>query len=287
MEPKEHEHTKYDSGALRSDRKGKGRFDLISPHGLLRLAIQYEEGGRAHAPDERNWELGFPISRALCSAIGHIVDHLKGDRSEDHLAATAWQMFAVMHFEELIKLDLLPKELDDILQAPGNVLLTEPIQQAASFSEFQKAVGIWAEEQYNQMPNAAICKHLREEVDELADDFSPVEAADCLLILLHFAYKNGFDLLAEAQKKQVINLNREWATAPDAKGIYHHIKVPELPIPGPAIAVAQTDIPAGAQIEVSLELHQLLLSGKAAEYGVVVKQGDKFILQIKEVPSDS
>lgn len=113
MIPKEHEHVSYPSGAQRSDRTGKGRYDLVSPHGLRRLAIQYEEGSEHHG-DERNWEKGFPISRAICSAIGHLVDHLAGDRSEDHLAAAAWQEFAAMHFEELIVQGELPVELNDV-----------------------------------------------------------------------------------------------------------------------------------------------------------------------------
>lgn len=113
MEPKNSERTTYPSGALRSDRTGRGRYDLISPYGLKRLAVQYEEG--AVQKGARNWEQGFPISRALCSAIGHLYDHLAGDRSEDHLAAAAWQLMAAMDFEERIKLGELPAELNDII----------------------------------------------------------------------------------------------------------------------------------------------------------------------------
>lgn len=113
MEPKEHEHVTFNSGAQRSDRIGKGRFDLISPYGLKRLAIQYEAGA-VHHTDARNWSLGFPISRALCSTMSHINDHMRGDRSEDHLAAAAWQLFAAMHFEELIERGELPVALNDV-----------------------------------------------------------------------------------------------------------------------------------------------------------------------------
>lgn len=123
MQPKEHEHEEFDSGAKRSDRSGKGRFDLVSPYGLQRLAVQYEEGGKSHASDERNWEQGFPISRALCSAIGHINEQLKGDRSEDHLAAAAWQLFCAMHFEELIKLGQLDPKWNDLPVQPPLGLL--------------------------------------------------------------------------------------------------------------------------------------------------------------------
>lgn len=104
--------TEYDTGTHRSNRTGRGRYDLISPYGLKRLAIQYEHG--AAQKGARNWEQGFPVSRACCSAIGHIMDYIQGDRSEDHLAAVSWQMFAAMDFEERVALGLLPKELLDI-----------------------------------------------------------------------------------------------------------------------------------------------------------------------------
>jgi hypothetical protein len=106
--------TKYGTGALRSDRTGRGRYDLIAPFALERLAKQYEHGAsQKGGKDGRNWERGFPISRAICSAMSHINDYLKGDRSEDHLAAASWQLFCTMEFEERIKLGFLPAQLAD------------------------------------------------------------------------------------------------------------------------------------------------------------------------------
>lgn len=87
----------FASGARRNNAKGKGRYDLISPAGLRRLAIRYEEGATAHG--ERNWEKGIPMSSLLDSAARHIYEYLDGKRNEDHLAAAAWNIFAAMHFE--------------------------------------------------------------------------------------------------------------------------------------------------------------------------------------------
>lgn len=109
---KDGKRTTYASGALRSDQAGRGRYDLISPHGLRRLAIQYEIGGIQKG--DRNWEQGFPCSRAICSAIRHLMQQLAGDRSEDHLAAAVWQEFCAMHFEEEIERGRLPVLLNDI-----------------------------------------------------------------------------------------------------------------------------------------------------------------------------
>lgn len=106
----------FSSGAKRSDTTGRGRFDLISPHGLRRLALRYEAGARQKG--ERNWEGGFPVSRCVDSALRHLTDYLTGDRTEDHLAAVAWQMFAAMEFEEQVKAGRLPLQLLDLEKPP-------------------------------------------------------------------------------------------------------------------------------------------------------------------------
>jgi len=295
MQIKDGKRHQYDSGALRSNRTGRGRYDLISPHALLRLAIQYEIGGQQKG--DRNWEQGFPCSRAICSAIGHLMQQLAGDRSEDHYAATAWQVFCAMHFEEEIERGRLPVLLNDVpfdastlppdTGAAGiefyvtketithvhfNVLVSDgsagklymlrdefeqlikrlsglvkvkdykgvegeqPVSlvpevttwddwfaQVNDLSSIQATTGAWAEEHFPGMTNEAIWEHLQREVKELSYEFSPVEAADCFLILLHLAYKNKFNLLAEALKKYKINTERKWATEPDEQGVYLHI----------------------------------------------------------------
>lgn len=243
MKPKPHEHITFPSGALRSDRTGKGRYDLISPHGMKRLAVQYEDGA-THHKDPRNWEQGFPISRALCSALGHIYDQLAGDRSEDHLAAGAWQLFAVMHFEELIEQGKLPVELNDILldsnTLPPDVAIdvqppdigtdeVSTVATEATFAALQELTGSWADKRFPQTDSFVICKHLTREVKEVNDalqqgTFAELreEAADCLLLLMHLAHKNGFNLLTEALKKFAINGRRQWSAEPDADGIYTH-----------------------------------------------------------------
>lgn len=239
MEPKEHEHTTFPSGAQRSERTGKGRYDLIAPNALQRLAIQYEAGAEHHK-DARNWLLGFPISRALCSAIGHVMDHLKGDRSEDHLAAGAWQLFAAMEFEELIEQGKLPVLLNDVpfdantLPPDTGEIATLPVPEVQTWDDWfsqvhdlsavQEVIGNWADEKHPKTGKRAICEHLRREVVELTENFAPDEAADCLILLLHLAHKANFNLLGEMLKKHKINTERLWATEPDEQGIYLHIK---------------------------------------------------------------
>ena len=90
---------KYDTGAVRSSDAEKYRYDLISHVGTRRLAETYAEGAAKYS--DRNWEKGFPCSSVLNHAERHINLWKSGDTSEDHLAHAAWNLFALMHFEEL------------------------------------------------------------------------------------------------------------------------------------------------------------------------------------------
>lgn len=90
----------FSTGAVRDIQTGKGRYDLITPYGLQRLALHYERGAAKYA--DRNWEKGIPVSRCFSSAVRHLFQYLAGDRSEDHLAAAAWNIMAIMHFEAVL-----------------------------------------------------------------------------------------------------------------------------------------------------------------------------------------
>ena len=103
------------TGALRSNSLGKGRFDLISPIALTRLAKVYERGGIQKG--DNNWCKGFQVSRALSSALRHTYQYLDGQRDEDHLAQACWNLFAAMHFEGMVERGRLPESL---LDTPDN-----------------------------------------------------------------------------------------------------------------------------------------------------------------------
>lgn len=90
-----------ETGAVRDTQTGKGRFDLISPHGLRRLAKHYEAGADKYT--ERNWEKGIFASRCFSSCVRHLFQWIAGERTEDHLAAAAWNIFAIMHYEECLQ----------------------------------------------------------------------------------------------------------------------------------------------------------------------------------------
>ena len=92
------ERISYGEGmAQREPSSGKGRYDLISPFALHRLALR-AEGGSAKYSD-RNWENGMPFHRYIDSAKRHINQWELGLDDEDHLAAAVWNLFAIMHHE--------------------------------------------------------------------------------------------------------------------------------------------------------------------------------------------
>ena len=102
----------FKTGSVRDTNIGKGRYDLISPLIMQRLARHYENGAVKYG--DRNWEKGQPLSRYFDSAVRHLYKHLEGQRDEDHLAAAVWNVGAMIHTEELIERGLLSKELSDL-----------------------------------------------------------------------------------------------------------------------------------------------------------------------------
>lgn len=101
-----------DGMAIREPTTGKGRYDLVSPFATRRLAEWYELGANKYA--DRNWEKGMPFSRYVDSAKRHLDKFVMGMDDEDHLAAVAWNIFAIMHHQELHEhhLDDMPHYLD-------------------------------------------------------------------------------------------------------------------------------------------------------------------------------
>jgi hypothetical protein len=90
----------FDSGATRSKDADDVRYDLVSPIGLRRLAERYALGAKKHG--DRNWEKGVPVRHTMNHLQRHIEKWRSGDRSEDHLAAAAWGLVALMHYEETL-----------------------------------------------------------------------------------------------------------------------------------------------------------------------------------------
>ena len=96
----------FETGMVRDTQDGKPRFDLLPTESLRRLADLYARGAEKY--DDDNWKKGQPYSRAYASLFRHLIQWREGDRSEDHMAAVAWNAFALMFYEETMP------ELDDL-----------------------------------------------------------------------------------------------------------------------------------------------------------------------------
>jgi hypothetical protein len=108
----------FGTGAQRDPNEDKGRFDLLSPLALTRLAKHTQKGAAIRG--ERNWENGMPIPATLDSAIRHIYCYITNklmgqQQDEDHLAAAMWNVMNAMHFDELISMDCADPELGNFL----------------------------------------------------------------------------------------------------------------------------------------------------------------------------
>jgi len=103
---------KFGTGAVRDVNEEKGRYDLISPIMIERLAKLLQRGAIKY--NSRNWEQGMELSVYMDSGLRHIFKFLEGHRDEDHLVAAIWNFQALLHIEEMINRGLLPKDLYDL-----------------------------------------------------------------------------------------------------------------------------------------------------------------------------
>jgi len=106
------ERQEFTTGAVRDTSDDKMRPDLYSPFAEERVGDWLMLGAEKY--EERNWEMGIPISRCWASLCRHKTKWQQGQRGEDHLAAIIFNAMAIMHYEEMIKRGVLPEELDDM-----------------------------------------------------------------------------------------------------------------------------------------------------------------------------
>lgn len=105
--------TEFETGAVReASLVDKGRYDLVSPYAIRRLAVVCAKGAIKY--DDRNWEKGMQLHRYIDSAKRHLDQYLMGQTDEDHLGHALWNIHALIHTEEMISRGILSPSLDDI-----------------------------------------------------------------------------------------------------------------------------------------------------------------------------
>lgn len=103
---------RFNTGAVRDQQDGKSRPDLISPIFIRRLGDWLRDGAEKYA--ERNWEMGMPMSRCVASLCRHLNQFREGKTDEDHLAAIAFNVMALIHYQEMADAGALPVEYCDL-----------------------------------------------------------------------------------------------------------------------------------------------------------------------------
>ena len=88
----------FGNGAIREDKTGKGRFDLIPWCAVMRIAHHMEESLKVYSP--RNWEKGLPMHSMIDSAFRHLAKYVDGWTDEDHLCAAATNLLMALWTEE-------------------------------------------------------------------------------------------------------------------------------------------------------------------------------------------
>lgn len=105
----------FSTGSIRDNQDGKLRYDLVPWKAFERVVQVYTKGAIKYAP--RNWEKGQPFERVFASAMRHIMSWRNrdsgGSSCDDHLAQATWNLIALLHYEQEITANRLPKELDD------------------------------------------------------------------------------------------------------------------------------------------------------------------------------
>jgi len=103
--------TPFLNGAVRDRGGEKSRPDLISPFFEERLGHHMRRGAIKY--NDWNWAKGMPNSEYWASLRRHVAQAEMGMMNEDHLAAIAFNVMALMHNQECISKGLLPQVLDD------------------------------------------------------------------------------------------------------------------------------------------------------------------------------
>ena len=107
--PRRVEVLEYPGGGKRQVVRGRGRYDLLPWGSIERVARRAEYGAAKYGED--NWRRGLPVKLFIDSAMRHLVRWLNGERDEDHLAAAAWNILALM--------ELTDEEANDGLSIDG------------------------------------------------------------------------------------------------------------------------------------------------------------------------
>lgn len=102
----------FSTGSRRDLQEGKGDPSLLQLISLGMVSKICEAGAIKYGKD--NWRKGQPLSRYLSSAKRHLDKFTMNWLDEPHLEMAIWNLMCLQETKSMIKMGLLPKELDDV-----------------------------------------------------------------------------------------------------------------------------------------------------------------------------
>jgi len=106
------ERREFSTGARRDVKSGKGRYDLIPPEAIRRVAKIFEGGAEKYG--DNNWRKGMPVHEYIDSGMRHIYKYIEGWTDEDHLAMGCWNIMCAIATEEMIEKGIVQEDFNDI-----------------------------------------------------------------------------------------------------------------------------------------------------------------------------
>ena len=80
----------FETGAVRDEATGKGRYDLL-PWGAIHALARHCERGAMHY-GERNVDKGIPQHSLIDSGVRHLSLYIQGDNENRDLVAARWNI---------------------------------------------------------------------------------------------------------------------------------------------------------------------------------------------------
>lgn len=179
------------TGSVRDTREGKGRYDLIPPYPMKRLAQHYENGAVKYG--DRNWEKGQKLMRFLDSAMRHLQCVIAGENDEDHESAVIWNVMGYMDTKRRIAEGKLPESLDDRPDRPE----TEKERLNDAFKAFLDSLPSPSE------PMAKLLDRIENSIIDLTDP----DKRKILKIVLKRDINGTIFMIADRDGNQVYYLN--------------------------------------------------------------------------------
>lgn len=110
-----------------------------------------------------------------------------------------------------------------------------PIIEKEALDALQTEIGSWSDVTFPTSTPETMIRHFLKEAQEVEDAHRadglfpnskkelPHEVADCIMILLHLAHRNGFSVRDAIREKFEICKNRKWGP-PDEHGCVRHVE---------------------------------------------------------------